>query len=162
EALRAAGVKLLEFHPVDPLKNPFFGFTINDRDHRKILAVDGRTAIVGGVNLYTVYQAHPHQRMQASGGLGSLGSGSADDSNETWHDTDLEIDGRAAAELQRVFVDHWAAENGPPLPKVTDPPPPDAGHEAVRIIASDHNDTIPRYYATILTAIGNAEKNIWI
>ena len=152
DALRAAGVKLLEFHPVDPLKNPLFGFTINDRDHRKILAVDGRTAIVGGVNLYTVYQQHPHSRLVASDGPAP----------ETWHDTDLEIDGRAAAELQRVFLDHWAAEQGPPLPKVTNPPPPAAGTEAVRIIASDHNDTIPRYYATILSAIRNAEKNIWI
>lgn len=152
DALRAAGVRLLEFHPVDPLKNRFFGFNINDRDHRKILAVDGRTAIVGGVNLYTVYQKHPHSRLVASDGP----------EPETWHDTDLEIDGRAAAELQQVFLDHWAAEQGPPLPKVEDPPPPAAGTEAVRIIASDHNDTVPRYYATILSAIRTAEKNIWI
>lgn len=162
DALRAAGIKVLEFHPVEPLKNPFFGFTINDRDHRKILAVDGRTAIVGGVNLYTVYQRHPHSRMRGSGGsLGNL-VGSSGVSDETWHDTDLEIEGRAAAELQRVFVDHWAAEQGPPLPKVTELPPPAAGTEAVRIIASDHNDTIPRYYATILSAIRAAEKNIWL
>ncbi|HEY3916926.1 MAG TPA: phospholipase D-like domain-containing protein [Stellaceae bacterium] len=151
DTLRAAGVRLLEFHPVDPLKAGL-GYNLNDRDHRKILAVDGRTAIVGGVNLYTAYQKHPHSRLVASDGPDP----------DTWHDTDLEIDGRAAAELQHVFLEHWAAEQGPPLPAVKDPPPPAAGEEAVRIIASGHDDTIPRYYATILSAIQNAEKNIWI
>jgi cardiolipin synthase A/B len=151
DALHAAGVTVLEFHPLNPLKAQN-GYSINDRDHRKILAVDGHTAIVGGVNLYTAYQAHPHSRLVASAG----------DSPDTWHDTDLEIDGPAAAELQQVFIAHWQAELGPPLPPVANPPPPAAGNEAVRIIASDHNDTIPRYYATILSAIQNAEKNIWI
>jgi cardiolipin synthase len=42
------------------------------------------------------------------------------------------------------------------------PRPRAAGEEAVRIIASDHKDTIPRYYATILSAIRSAEKSIWI
>ncbi|HLI22744.1 MAG TPA: phospholipase D-like domain-containing protein [Stellaceae bacterium] len=152
DALRAAGVKLLEFHPVDPLKSGLFDFNVNDRDHRKLLAVDGRTAIVGGVNLYTVYQRHPHARMVASDGS----------TNETWHDTDLEIEGPAAAELQQVFLDHWGVEQGPRLPPVADPPPQAAGHEAIRIIASDHDDTIPRYYATILSAIRNAEQRVWL
>ncbi|HEX4193811.1 MAG TPA: phospholipase D-like domain-containing protein, partial [Stellaceae bacterium] len=62
DELKAAGVKLLGFHPLLDVGS------INDRDHRKILAVDNRTAIVGGVNLYTAYQAHPHSRMVASDG----------------------------------------------------------------------------------------------
>lgn len=151
DALRAAGVRLLEFHPLDPL-DAWHGWSPNDRDHRKILAVDGRSAIVGGVNLYTAYQPHPHARLVASDGPHP----------ETWHDTDLEIDGPAAAALQQVFRAHWLAQQGPALPPVVDPPPPGAGNEAVRIIASDHDDTIPRYYATILSAMQNAEKNIWI
>lgn len=151
DTLRAAGVTVLEFHPVNPLKATN-GYSLNDRDHRKILAIDGRTAIIGGVNLYTAYQPHPHARLVASDGPHP----------ETWHDTDLEIDGPAAAELQQVFLAHWAAEQGPALPPIADPPPPAAGNEALRIIASDHNDTIPRYYATILSAIQSAEKNIWI
>lgn len=146
DSLRAAGITVLEFHPLTDIG------AINDRDHRKILAVDNRTAIIGGVNLYTAYQPHPHARMVASDGPAP----------ETWHDTDLEIDGPAAAALQQVFLDHWAAEQGPALPAVADPPPPAAGNEAVRIIASDHNDTIPRYYATILSAIRNAQQRVWL
>jgi cardiolipin synthase len=150
-ALRAAGIAVLEFHPIDPLKAGL-GYNLNDRDHRKILAVDNRTAIVGGVNLYTAYQPHPHARLVASDGSNP----------DNWHDTDVEIDGTAAAELQQVFVDHWTNEKGTPLPPVATVPPPNAGNEAVRIIASDHDDTIPRYYATVLSAIRNAEKTISI
>ena len=151
DTLKAAGVMLLEFHPVDPLKAGL-GYNLNDRDHRKILAIDGRTAIVGGVNLYTAYQPHPHARLVASDGPDA----------DTWHDTDIELDGPAAAMLQQVFLDHWAAEQGPALLPAADPPPPAGGKEIVRVIASDHNDTVPRYYATILSAIRNAEKDIWI
>jgi cardiolipin synthase A/B len=73
----------------------------------------------------------------------------------------LEITGPAAAELQRVFLTRWRDEQGTPLKAVAGPPPA-SGDEAVHIIASDHNDTVPRYYATILSAIRNAEKRIWI
>ena len=146
DKLRAAGVRLLGFHPLTEVS------AINDRDHRKILAVDNRTAIVGGVNLYTVYQAHPHSRMVASNGPNP----------ETWHDTDLEIQGPGAAALQQVFLTHWQDEQGPPLKRFAKRAPSASGNQAVRIIASDHNDTIPRYYATILSAIRNAEKRIWI
>src|SRR5215469_7437976 len=146
--LKEVGVQILEFHPVNPLKAGF-DFSPNDRDHRKILVVDGATAIIGGVNLYTAYQPHPHQRLVASEG------------ENTWHDTDLEIDGPAAAPLEQVFLEHWVAEGGPSLGGV-DPPVPAVGNEVARIIGSDHNDTIPRYYATLLSAIRNAEKTIWI
>jgi cardiolipin synthase len=146
DKLRAAGVEVLGFHPLMDVG------AINDRDHRKILAVDNRIAIVGGVNLYTAYQAHPHSRIVASDGPNP----------ETWHDTDLAIEGPAAAALQQVFLGHWQDEQGPPLKRVATRPPPASGNQAMRIIASDHNDTIPRYYATILSAIRNAEKSIWI
>ncbi len=146
DELRAAGVQVLGFHPLMDVGS------INDRDHRKILAVDNRTAIVGGVNLYTAYQAHPHSRIVASDGPNP----------EAWHDTDVEIDGPAAAALQQVFLSHWQDQQGPPLKQAAERPPPASGNQAVRVIASDHNDTIPRYYATILSAIRNAEKSIWI
>lgn len=153
DQLRAAGIVLLEFHPLNPLK-AHNGYSINDRDHRKILVVDGTTAIVGGVNLLTAYQPHPHARLVASDG----------DNPDTWHDTDLEIDGPAAVQLEQIFLDHWAAEKGPFLagePAVATQTP-GRGNELIRIIGSDHDDTVPRYYATLLSAIRSAEKTIWI
>ena len=152
DQLRQAGVALLEFHPLNPL-DARTGYAPNDRDHRKILVVDGSTAIVGGVNLYTAYQPHPHNRLVASNG----------GNPNKWHDLDLEIEGPAARQLQQVFLDHWAAEQGPKLPPLGDLGPPQSmGNEVVRIIGSDHNDTIPRYDATLLSAIRSAGKTIWL
>jgi len=154
DRLRAAGVVLLEFHPVNPLKAKD-GYALNERDHRKILVVDGTTAIIGGVNLYTVYQPHPHSRLVASDG---------DENPDTWHDTDLQIDGPAVKQVEQVFLDHWVAQHGPPItaPSLLPSPPSAPGNEIVRIIGSDHEDTIPRYYATLLSAIRSAERTIWI
>lgn len=150
DRLKAASIEVVEFHPVNPLKATQ-AYSLNDRDHRKILVADGTTAIVGGVNLYTAYQAHPHATFVASDGEG------------TWHDTDLEIDGPAAAPLQQLFLDHWAASGGSALPNGDPPTPaPALGNEVVRIIGSDHDDTIPRYYATLLSAIRSADKSIWL
>jgi cardiolipin synthase len=153
DRLSKAGVKLLQFNPVDPLES-HGGYAPNDRDHRKILIADGRTAIVGGVNLSTVYQSGmtPQKKKDAAG----LPPG-------VWRDTDVEIDGPAVADLQRLFLDHWAKQNGPPLePANFYPAIPAMGRETVRIIGSSPSDTVPRYYATLLSAIRTAEQRIWI
>ncbi len=150
--LKKAGIAIIEFHPLNPFKTQK-GYSLNDRDHRKILVVDGSTAIVGGVNLYTGYQRHPHAKL-----VGSQGNNS-----NTWHDTDIEITGPAAKRLTEIFLKQWKVEGGRPLPAVADAPPPRAtGHQLVRIIASDHRHAIPPYDATLLSAINSAKKTIWL
>ncbi|WP_416392533.1 hypothetical protein [Burkholderia sp. LFS061] len=54
--LRAAGVCVLEFNPVNPLstRKPW---ALNHRDHRKLLIVDGRAAFPGGINISSVYSS---------------------------------------------------------------------------------------------------------
>ena len=54
ERLAAAGIALLEYNPVNPLKASR-NWDINQRDHRKLLVVDGRIAFTGGVNISAVY-----------------------------------------------------------------------------------------------------------
>ena len=44
DRLKQAGVKFVDFNPIDPL-NAKNGYAPNDRDHRKILIVDGATAV---------------------------------------------------------------------------------------------------------------------
>jgi cardiolipin synthase len=150
DRLRHAGVSIVEFHPLNPLKPHN---AINDRDHRKILVADGSTAILGGVNLYAVNQRHPYARIVASQGKHPA----------TWHDIDIEIQGPAAERVQQIFLEHWLAEGGPALPALAQAPPPrNVGDEIVRIIGSNHNDTVPRYAATLLSAIQSAQKTIWL
>lgn len=152
KSLRAAGCLVLEYNPIDPLKarGPYLP---NDRDHRKILIVDGLMAFVGGVNLYTGYQMHPHSELVGSGGNTSV----------FWHDTDLEIDGPAVAALQQLFVQHWMDQGGPPLDQSTFfPPLQRQGNEVLHVLGSTPSQPVPAYYATILSAITNAEQRIWL
>jgi len=152
DRLKQAGVALVSFNPVNPL-DAKIGYSLNDRDHRKILIVDGTTAIVGGVNLSTDYQSNP---LGKSGGpKGSAG--------EHWRDTDLQIEGPAVAQLQTLFLDHWKTQKGPALDESgMFPTIPAAGIAVTRVLGSTPGETIPQYYVTLLSAIQNAEESVLV
>jgi cardiolipin synthase A/B len=140
--LKDAGINVVAFNPLNPV-------TFNFRDHRKILVVDGGRAIVGGINLSTTYQS-------------SAGSGGKQP-GQHWRDTDMEIVGPAAAQLQTLFLQHWQQQNGPALEHdLYFPRLPPQGSEVVRIVGSTPDDKVPRFYVTLLSAIRNAEKNVWL
>ena len=142
--LRDAGVQVVEFNPLNPI-------TFNFRDHRKILVVDGEKAIVGGINLSTTYQS-----LAGSGGAGGKGPAH-------WRDTDLEIHGPAVAQLQTLFFEHWEQQKGPPLDRNRYfPAVSPKGQEVLRIVGSTPDKEVPRFYVTLLSAIRNAEKNVWL
>src|SRR4051794_24998854 len=54
DQLRAGGVRVLEYNPVNPL-NARTGWKVNNRDHRKVVIVDGRLGYTGGINISGVY-----------------------------------------------------------------------------------------------------------
>ncbi|HTK84591.1 MAG TPA: phospholipase D-like domain-containing protein [Patescibacteria group bacterium] len=151
DRLEHAGVKIVKYNPLNPLE-AVAGYKPNDRDHRKILAVDGAVGIVGGVNLSKTYL--PHAVGKSMGPPGTL--------PEHWRDTDLEIVGPAVAQLEQLFIKHWHQQGGPDL--VTHPLPPlkAPGSELVRIIGSAPDRDLPRYYVTLLSAIRNAQKSIFL
>lgn len=62
--LRRAGIPSCAFNPVNPLRRPGY-WGINHRDHRKILAVDGRVAFTGGINISRVYASSSLGRSRA-------------------------------------------------------------------------------------------------
>jgi cardiolipin synthase len=147
--LKDAGINVVEFNPVNPL-NPI---SLNNRDHRKMLVADGASAIVGGINLSTTYQ---------SSGPGKSG-GVENKPDQHWRDTDLQIDGPAVAQLQTLFLKHWSEQKGVALDNAKYFPAVAAkGSEVVRIVGSTPDKEIPRYYVTLLSAIRNAEKNVWM
>ena len=49
--LEKKGIKCVKFNPV----RPFAGVVMNNRDHRKILVIDGKVAFSGGINLADEY-----------------------------------------------------------------------------------------------------------
>jgi cardiolipin synthase len=152
-ALRAAGVQLLEFNPINPIRSRGH-WSLNDRDHRKILVADHRVGILGGINLSITYQSNRYRLP---------GSQRRNDEPLRWRDTDVQIVGPAVAELERLFRAHWTQQGGPPLAgdanaQTIEP----GGDEVVHIIGSRPDAAVPRYYATVLSAIDTAENRVWI
>ncbi len=155
QRLADSGIKLLEFNPVNPLAARK-GWELNQRDHRKLLIIDGRTAFLGGINISSVY----------SGGSFSQGSrarsrGAAD--GPAWRDTDLQLRGPVVAEFQKLFIATWEKQKGEALaPKNYFPPPEVAGKEVVRAIGSSPDEPFSLIYATLLSAIGSAETSVFL
>jgi cardiolipin synthase len=151
--LQAAGIQVVQFNPPNPL-HAGGHFALNERDHRKMLIADGTLVIVGGVNLSSTYQSSP----------GSSAGGSPPPSpQDVWHDTDLEISGPVVIQLEKLFQEQWKDQGGADLPATDEAPAPNAdGSEVVRIIGSTPKHLKSRYYVTVLSAIRNAEQNIWM
>ncbi len=153
ERLAAGGVSVLEFNPLNPLSSLAANgeWQINNRDHRKILVVDGRTAFIGGINISSVY---------SSGSVIKRHSKEAKTA-EAWRDTDLQIDGPVVGELQKLFVDTWNKQHGKPLAARDYFPELKAqGKDVVRAIGSTPDDPYSLIYLTLISAIGNAERQI--
>ncbi len=163
DRLRAAGVQLVEFNPPNPLKSGGH-FSINDRDHRKMLIADGTVVMVGGVNLSTTYESAPggSQAPSKSAAQAPAPGAPAGTSPDVWHDTDLRIAGPVAHELEKLFTEHWREQGGPPLQLAADKDHAPAGDDVVRIVGSTPRHRTPRYYVTLLTAMSNAESSIWV
>jgi cardiolipin synthase len=113
--LRESGVEVRCFNPPS-VSSPFAWVS---RDHRKMLAVDGRVAFVTGLC------------------VGRAWVGDAARGVEPWRDTGIAVRGPAVADLERAFAQMWALA-GAPIAEA-DPPPreprPPAGDVAVRVIA---------------------------
>ena len=56
DRLRKGGVKVLEYNPINPMRARG-AWRINNRNHRKVLVVDGRTGFTGGINISDVYSS---------------------------------------------------------------------------------------------------------
>ncbi|HET6620709.1 MAG TPA: phospholipase D-like domain-containing protein [Dongiaceae bacterium] len=171
DRLKAAGAKLLAFHPVNPLEAAAEGYSPNDRDHRKIMIVDGTVAIIGGVNLATYYQSKTPGSDAASGRApATQEAGNPQETNPQgttlptkWRDLSIRIEGPAVEQLQGLFLGHWKNEDGSKLDQSTFFPVQSAkGKEMIRIIGSSPEQDVSHYYVTAISAIRNAERRIWL
>jgi cardiolipin synthase len=156
KALQDAGVALLEFNPINPLRHPI-AWSLHLRDHRKLLVVDGRIAFIGGVNISSVYSTSRADERQSA--------------LECWRDTHLRIEGPVVAELQQLFLDHWRAsalkgrrsrrQSGPQSANYF-PPLSVAGQQRISVAACDAGRRRNRLYRALLAAIDGAEQRVYI
>ncbi len=150
ERLTQAGIAVLEFNPINPLLAKK-AWLLNHRDHRKLLIVDGRTVFLGGINISSVY---------ASGSLVRR-PGKTDANTVAWRDTDLQIEGPVVVEFQKMFLQTWRKQHGPALAEKTYfPALAHQGSDIVRAIGSTPDDPYSLIYLTLISAIGNAEKQV--
>ena len=155
--LSDAGIAVVNFNPVNPLKAKV-GWDVNNRDHRKILIVDGETAFLGGINISAVYSGGSAGRAFGS----SPARGTKKDAQHLpWRDTDLQVSGPVVADLQKFFIDTWNQQKGAPLAQRNYFPKLSArGHEVVRAIARSPDEPYSLIYATFISAINSAESEI--
>lgn len=83
--LQAKGIKCAAFNPIRPILN----IVLNNRDHRKIMVIDGHTGFTGGINLADEYI------------------------NETvrfghWKDTGIRLQGEGVWNLTIMFLQMWS------------------------------------------------------
>jgi len=150
QRLTDAGIKVLEFNPVNPLEAKV-GWEVNQRDHRKLLIADGRIALLGGINISSVY----------SGGSSSRGGSGGAGQKQPWRDTDLQVEGPVVAEFQKLFLETWEKQKGEPLAKRQYfPALQRQGDDVVHAIGSAPDDPFSLIYATLISAIDNAEREV--
>ncbi len=155
-----AGIRVVEFNPVNPLAAKA-GWDVNQRDHRKLLIVDGRSAIMGGINISSVYSGGSGPNSSDFGSRGGSGGSTDKKSALPWRDTDLLIEGPVVAPLQKLFIETWQNQKGPDLgSRQYFPPLERQGSEVVRVIGSSPEDPFSLIYVTLISAINSAEKEI--
>ena len=93
EELRAAGVKVVSF---DGSRHPGNRLSLNFRNHRKIVAVDGMRAWVGGLNIGREYAG-------------------MDPEVGHWRDTHVCVEGPAALAVEAVVIEDWLWATGESL-----------------------------------------------
>lgn len=87
--LRQMGIECAVFNPFRPLLT----FKQNNRDHRKIISIDGKVAFTGGINLADEYI-------------------NAIDKYGHWKDTAVMLEGKAAWSLTLMFLEMWQVATG--------------------------------------------------
>lgn len=137
---RDIGVKA---HATMPIRFGNLLFTLNYRNHRKIVVIDGNVGFTGGVNISDKY-------VEAESDLG------------IWEDLHLKLEGPIVNSLQRIFVKdyHFASEEELMLEDRYFPKVKSCGENIGQIISSGPDSRFPAIMQQYLTMINLAEKSI--
>lgn len=119
-----------------------------ERNHRKIVIVDGEVAVTGGFGIWKSWAGQGRRR-------------------DEWRDSNAVVEGPVVRDLQRAFEANWVQSGGQPLPEQDFAPLPPAGKTPAAFVASSASDLEAggdHTRAERLTGlvIRSARKRIWI
>jgi cardiolipin synthase A/B len=177
EKMQQTGIAVLPYRPLNPFAATLH-WELSHRNHRKMLIVDGRIAFTGGINISEDYASGPSGSGEADDNQGSARSAQPAQSAQTaqsaqpaqnartllesWRDTDIKLEGPVVAQLQRIFLNEWYYQRGPPLsPRIYYPKLERKGGEIVRVISSVP-ERFSSIYVNTISAIANSQTNIYI
>lgn len=150
DRLREAGVRVCEFNPVRTRLDK-----VNNRDHRKILVVDGRVAFTGGINISRTYGSSSRSARRASDQEQAKKGG--------WRDTQVRVQGPVVAQFQRLFLDAWALQDCGSFAEARYYPKLERrGDLAMRVVRSDPGAERSEMYAALLERIAGARLRVWL
>ncbi|MCJ8013640.1 cardiolipin synthase [Paenibacillus sp. KQZ6P-2] len=149
QPMKDAGIEVVEF---DPVLSPWLLETVNYRNHRKIVIVDGVIGFTGGLNVGDEYLSRSKRF-------------------PVWRDSHLKIEGKALYKLQAIFLEDWlyATSDGNPYDWDSfinrEYFPNHEKHQtggAVQIVASGPSSDDTSIRNALLAIMGSAKKSIWI
>lgn len=143
--MREAGVEVVRF--TNP-RSHFLKFvtSINFRNHRKIVVIDGNIGYTGGMNINDNYF-------------------------NRWRDTHLRVTGPAVASLQYAFLDSWLTAGATldrplidyyPSASPTNASPAAAAGKLMQIVPDEPDLPLPMLMYSYEWAIQHAKKYIWL
>lgn len=136
----------VEVYSFLPFKFGRYFYSLNFRNHRKIIVVDGAIAFTGGINVSDKY-------LKGQIGLGK------------WHDMHLRLIGPAATQLDQVFMTDWYLVSTKLLEAIERPESytkQPVSNELVQIVAGGPDDDFPVLEQTYFSMINMAKDYIYI
>ena len=123
EPMRKAGVDLRFVHALEKM-GPFqaVGSIFGERDHRKIVVIDGHIAYTGGMNFY--------QRALIE-----------------WADTQIRVEGPVALQLRALFQDSWERMGGGELESFPEQP---VGEVTAQAVGTSRREQLDALYVQAL------------
>jgi cardiolipin synthase A/B len=153
DGMRKKGLDVREFRPRNPVDTPLV-WKIQNRDHRKIVVVDGKVGFTGGINIDATYSSASSGKPGPKAGL-----------KDGWRDTHVRIEGPAVRRLQALFIDMWN-ETGErtsfePAKKYLEQAGSE-GKDLVGIVANKSESDDRSLYATYLAAFRKSHSRLWV
>jgi cardiolipin synthase len=138
--MRDAGVQVRKFHP---LRISNLG-RMNNRDHRKLVVVDGRVGYLGGFGIAKQWTGHAQDK-------------------DHWRDIAVRVSGPVVNRLQGAFCENWIEETGEiPAGQKYFPAIPPAGTTSAHLAFTSPTGSVSSVQVLYYLAISAARREVLI